>query len=40
MVARDVRDGLVSMENARTSYRVAMAQDGTLDWDATAALRA
>lgn len=40
LVARDVRDGLVSMENARSTYRVAIDRDGTLDWTATGALRA
>jgi N-methylhydantoinase B len=39
-VARDVRLGLVSVEAARRDYAVALAPDGTLDCDATAALRA
>jgi N-methylhydantoinase B len=39
LVARDVRDGLVSAENARSIYRVAIDRDGTPDWMATAALR-
>jgi N-methylhydantoinase B len=39
LVARDVRDGLVSLEAARTLYRVVVAADGTLDVAATAALR-
>jgi len=38
-VARDVQDGLVSPENARSIYRVAVASDGTPDWTATDALR-
>jgi N-methylhydantoinase B len=40
LVARDVRDGLVSAENAQTLYRVAVNQTGTLDEAATQALRA
>ncbi len=40
LVARDVRDGLVSIENARFLYLVAIAQDGTPDWAATSILRA
>jgi N-methylhydantoinase B len=38
-VARDVRDGLVSTENARSIYRVAIDRDGMPDWPATSALR-
>ena len=39
LVARDVRDGLVSAKDARSLYRVAIASDGTIDMAATAALR-
>jgi N-methylhydantoinase B len=39
LVARDVRDGLVSVENARALYKVAIADDGALDPTATAQLR-
>ena len=39
LVARDVRDGLVSAESARTLYKVAVHQDGTLDAEATRRLR-
>jgi N-methylhydantoinase B len=39
LVARDVRDGLVSLENARAIYRVAIDRDGRPDADATRALR-
>ncbi len=39
LVARDVRDGLVSAANARALYLVAIAKDGTLDETATLALR-
>jgi N-methylhydantoinase B len=39
-VADDVRLGLVSPEAARASYGVVVAADGTLDHQATAALRA
>jgi N-methylhydantoinase B len=39
LVARDVRDGLVSVENARSLYKVAVQRDGTLDSAATAQLR-
>jgi N-methylhydantoinase B len=39
VVARDVRDGLVSAANARTLYRVALAADGLVDEAATRALR-
>ncbi len=38
-VARDVRDGLVSPEAARTLYKVAIRSDGTHDPSATEALR-
>jgi N-methylhydantoinase B len=40
LVARDVRDGLVSVEDARTVYCVALAADGAVDEAATAGLRA
>jgi N-methylhydantoinase B len=40
LVARDVRDGLVSAEQARTLYKVALAADGTVDAADTARLRA
>jgi N-methylhydantoinase B len=39
LVARDVRDGLVSADNARALYRVAVEADGTLDEAATRMLR-
>jgi N-methylhydantoinase B len=39
LVARDVRDGLVSAENARALYRVAIGADGALDEAGTAQLR-
>jgi N-methylhydantoinase B len=39
LVARDVRDGLVSLENARALYHVAVATDGTVDEAATTQLR-
>ena len=39
MVARDVRDGLVSTEAARARYKVEVARDGTLDEARTATLR-
>jgi N-methylhydantoinase B len=39
VVARDVRDGLVSAEVARGVYKVAIAIDGTLDAAGTMALR-
>jgi N-methylhydantoinase B len=39
LVARDVRDGLVSVENARALYLVAIAADGSVDVAATRALR-
>lgn len=38
-VALDVRDGLVSVDNARLLYRVAVSEDGRVDPKATAALR-
>ncbi len=38
-VARDVRDGLVSPEAARTLYKVVVGPDGALDRAATEALR-
>jgi N-methylhydantoinase B len=38
-VARDVRDGLVSAENARALYGVVVSADGVLDAAAIAALR-
>ncbi|MGH7118264.1 MAG: hydantoinase B/oxoprolinase family protein [Acetobacteraceae bacterium] len=40
LVARDVRDGLVSREAARTLYKVALGPDAAVDAAATAALRA
>jgi N-methylhydantoinase B len=39
LVARDVRDGLVSLENARDLYRVVVSAEGVVDEAATAALR-
>jgi N-methylhydantoinase B len=39
LVARDVRDGLVSAENARTLYKVAIGSNGGADQTATQALR-
>ena len=39
-VARDVRDGLVSAEDAREVFGVVLASDGSPDAEATAALRA
>ena len=39
LVARDVRDGLVSAENARALYKVAVKADGTLDETGTTMLR-
>ncbi|OJW28610.1 MAG: 5-oxoprolinase [Rhodospirillales bacterium 69-11] len=39
LVARDVRDGLVSAANARAHYKVVVTADGVLDQAATAALR-
>lgn len=38
-VARDVRHGFVTPEEARRTYRVALAGDGTVDESATMALR-
>jgi N-methylhydantoinase B len=38
-VAQDVRDGLVSVENARLIYRVALGPNGDPDVATTAALR-
>jgi len=38
-VARDVRDGLVSVANARALYKVVVSADGVLDAAGTAALR-
>jgi N-methylhydantoinase B len=39
LVARDVRDGLVSVEDARSVYRVALDGDGRIDAVGTAGLR-
>ena len=39
LVAEDVRNGLVSVELARESYGVALASDGSVDQQATTALR-
>jgi len=39
LVARDVRDGLVSVTNARQHYRVVIAGDGSVDTAATHTLR-
>ena len=39
LVARDVRDGLVSAANARSLYRVAIAADGEVDEAGTKVLR-
>jgi N-methylhydantoinase B len=39
LVAQDVRDGLVSVLNARSIYRVAICSDGELDRPATTILR-
>jgi N-methylhydantoinase B len=39
LVARDVRDGLVSAENARTLYKVAINGEGTVDAQSTQSLR-
>ncbi|GAA5236635.1 hydantoinase B/oxoprolinase family protein [Verticiella sediminum] len=39
-VARDVRQGYVSMQNAREKYRVALHENGAVDTQATQALRA
>ena len=38
-VARDVRDGLVSVAMAREVYKVAVALDGTVDEEGTRRLR-
>jgi N-methylhydantoinase B len=40
MVGRDVKDGLVTVENAHAIYRVTIGQDGSVDEGSTAALRA
>ena len=40
LVARDVRDGLVSADNARALYKVAIGADGKLDAEETTRLRA
>ena len=40
LVARDVRDGLVSIQSARDHYKVAIQADGTPDEAATKELRA
>jgi len=40
LVAQDVRQGYVSIRNAREKYRVALNEDGTIDTAATDALRA
>jgi N-methylhydantoinase B len=39
LVARDVRDGLVSVANAEAVYHVVITADGTMDEAATLALR-
>ncbi|HKM70078.1 MAG TPA: hypothetical protein VJX94_08480 [Stellaceae bacterium] len=39
-VALDVADGLISRETAVRDYRVALAADGSVDFAATARLRA
>jgi N-methylhydantoinase B len=39
LVARDVRDGLVSADNARALYKVVISDEGTCDNVATTALR-
>jgi N-methylhydantoinase B len=39
LVAQDVRDGLVSLENARWIYQVAIDDDGKPDFAATSSLR-
>jgi N-methylhydantoinase B len=39
LVARDVRDGLVSVANARALYAVCISGDGVVDRAATQALR-
>jgi len=38
-VARDVRDALVSVDAAKSRYRVVVSADGALDEAATRALR-
>ena len=38
-VAKNVREGLVSLKRAREVYRVALKGDGTVDWPATQLLR-
>jgi N-methylhydantoinase B len=40
LVARDVRDGTVSVEAARTLYGVALTPEGGVDMAATETLRA
>jgi N-methylhydantoinase B len=40
LVARDVRDGLVSVDNARALYKVAVTEELTVDAPQTAILRA
>jgi N-methylhydantoinase B len=40
LVARDVKDGLVSVAAARSLYGVAVKEEGVLDAEATAAIRA
>ena len=39
LVARDVRDGKISVARAREVYRVAFSADGTIDRAETARLR-
>jgi N-methylhydantoinase B len=39
LVARDVRDGVVSVRSAEADYRVALTPDGAVDQAATAMLR-
>ena len=39
LVASDVRDGLVSPENARALYKVVASDDGKIDTAATGQLR-
>ena len=38
-VARDVADGLVSREAAASIYRVALREDGSVDWEQTERMR-
>ena len=38
-VAEDVRNGIVSVESARTLYGIALAEDGRIDETETARLR-